>query len=331
MRPMLDSTRTVVAAGLVAAVLMALGTDPALAQRMSHGGGGGGSRGGGGGSSRPSTASRPSTPSRPSAPSRPSGASSGASSRDSRPSINGGNQRTPDRGGSTAGKVSDKRGGNTSNLNNNDRNSNNRGGNNVNVGSGNKNVNINVDNSRNTTVRRNTNVRYNSPPYRYGGRGYSCYHPYYYHPYRPYYWGPTWHPWGFFIATMAVTAVVVSANNQQYHYDNGVYYAPSGSGYAVVAAPVGATVQTIPTSSQTVVVNNTTNNYYYGGTYYEKGAGGYTVVPPTAGTLIENLPEGAEEVKVGDQTYVKYGETYYSPIQKDGKSMYEVVLVEDDN
>ncbi len=45
---------------------------------------------------------------------------------------------------------------------------------------------------------------------------------------------------------------------------------------------------------------------------------------------MDNLPEGGEEVKLGDVTYVKYGETYYQPIQKDGKDMYEVVEVQDD-
>ena len=43
--------------------------------------------------------------------------------------------------------------------------------------------------------------------------------------------------------------------------------------------------------------------------------------------MVENLPEGGEEVTVGDQKYVKFGETYYQPIEKDGKSMYEIVEV----
>lgn len=51
-----------------------------------------------------------------------------------------------------------------------------------------------------------------------------------------------WHPWGFFIATLATTAIIVSVENKKYYYDNGVYYAPSNSGYTVVAAPIGATV-----------------------------------------------------------------------------------------
>lgn len=196
---------------------------------------------------------------------------------------------------------------------------------NINV---NKNRNVNINN-RNTVVRRNTRV-YVRPPYVWGGRRYYCYHPFYYHPYRPYYWGPAWHPWGFFVATLTVTAIVITIENQKYHYEKGVYYVESSGGYTVVQAPVGATIKTLPEGSQTVVVNQTTNNYYYGGTYYTKSDKGYTVVPPTAGTVVENLPEGGEEVKVGDVTYVKYGETYYQPIQQEGKNMYEVVNVEED-
>lgn len=210
-------------------------------------------------------------------------------------------------------------------------------GNKTNINSGNKNVNINVDNSkhvninkRNTVVRHNNYRPYSRPPYRYGGRRYYCHNPYFYHPYRPFYWGPRWHPWGFFIATLATTAIIISIENQQYHYDQGVYYVASNGGYTVVQAPIGATVTTIPKEAQTVVINETTNNYYYGGAYYEKDEKGYKVVPPTAGTVVESLPEGGEEVTIGDQKYVKIGETYYQPIQKDGKDVYEVVEVEEE-
>jgi len=211
-------------------------------------------------------------------------------------------------------------------------------GNKVNIDNSRKNVNINIDNSkdinirnnRNTVVRRNP-VPYRRPPYVWGGFRFYAYHPYYYHPYRPYYWGPVWHPWGFFIAALTATAIVITIENQQYHYDQGVYYVESDGGYTVVQAPVGATIKVLPEGSETVVVNETTNNYYYGGTYYEKSDGGYTVVPPTSGTLVENLPEGGEEVKVGDVTYVKYGETYYQPVQVDGKDMYEVVDVQEES
>jgi Family of unknown function (DUF6515) len=199
--------------------------------------------------------------------------------------------------------------------------------NNVNI---NVNRNVHVQNNRNTVVRRNAYHPYARPPYRYGGNRYYSYHPYYYHPYRPFAWGPAWHPWGFFAATLATTAIIVAVESQQYHYDAGVFYASTNGGYTAVPAPVGAVVTTMPANTQTVVVNETTNNYYYGGTYYEKSDKGYTVVAPTAGTIVESLPEGGEEVTIGDQKYVKFGETYYQPIQQDGKSVYEVATVEPD-
>lgn len=243
-----------------------------------------------------------------------------------RQSINGGSRQMPNR------SVSNRNSGNTNIRNTNvsrDRNTN-ISGNRVNIDNSRTNVNVNVNrnvhvhNNRNTVVVRNPRP-YVRPPYVWGGFRFYAYRPYYYHPYRPFYWGPVWHPWGFFVATLAATAIIISVENQQYHYDQGVYYIESDGGYTVVQAPVGATIKVLPEDSEKVVVNETTNNYYYGGTYYEKSDGGYTVVPPTSGTLVEHLPEGGEEVKIGDVTYVKYGETYYQPVQVDGKNMYEVV------
>jgi len=73
-----------------------------------------------------------------------------------------------------------------------------------------------------------------------------------------------------------------------------------------------------------------TKNYYYGGTFYEKTSAGYKVVAPMAGTVVEHISEGGEEVTIGDMKYVKFGETYFQPIQENGKNMYEVVDVEED-
>lgn len=191
-------------------------------------------------------------------------------------------------------------------------------------------TNIQINNYRYTTVQRNTYRPYTRSPYRYGGHAYYSYHPFYYHAYRPFYWGPTWHPWGFFVARIGFGSIIISLDNQRYYYNNGVYYMPYNTGYTVVQAPYGARINTLPENYQTVIVNGTTNNYYYGGTYYEKSDDGYTVVPPVAGTIVENLPEGGEEVRIGDFTYVKIGETYYQPIQLDGKNVYEVVDVQKD-
>ena len=195
-------------------------------------------------------------------------------------------------------------------------------------------MNINIDNSRNTRVVASSRA-YVRPPYRYGGWGYYCHRPYYYHPYRPFYWGPVWHPWGWFVATLATTAIIVSIDGQnnddnQVYYDNGVYYTKTNGGYEVIQAPVGASVETLPKETEVVKVDETTNNYYYGGAYYEKSEMGYTVVPATAGTIVPHLPEGGEEVKIGEVTYVQFGETYYQPIQVDGQDMYEIVEVREE-
>ena len=93
-------------------------------------------------------------------------------------------------------------------------------------------------------------------------------------------------------------------------------------------AAVGGTVTTIPSGSQPVVVNNVTN-YYYEGAYYETSGTQYRVVAPPAAAVVDSLPEGGEEVKIGNQTYVKIGETYYLPVQVDGKDKYEVTQVEE--
>jgi hypothetical protein len=238
--------------------------------------------------------------------------------------------QTGDKSNGSGGNKTNVSGGNKTSVST--GNKTNVSGNNVNVNNSKNNVNVN--NSKNVNINKSTVVvanprPYPRPPYAYGGHAYYCYHPYAYHPYSPYRWGPVWHPVGFIIATMAATAIIVTVASQQYHYDQGVYYVPASGGYTVVPAPVGATIVTLPPGSQTVVINETTNNYYYGGTYYVKSAQGYTVVQPTAGAVVQNLPEGGKEVKIGEVTYVQVGETYYQPIVKDGKNMYEVVEVKE--
>ncbi|MEM8895149.1 MAG: DUF6515 family protein [Bacteroidota bacterium] len=198
----------------------------------------------------------------------------------------------------------------------------------------NRNVNVRVNN-RNTIVvaGRRPYVR---PPYAYGGFFYYSHYPYFYHPYVYYSWGPYYHPWGFFAATLATTAIVVAIlddnGNQQeteeeYHYENGTYYLKTEEGFVAVQAPVGAQVPEIPKESVEVEIAEKESNYYYAGAFYAENEDGYIVVPATAGTIVPNLPEGGEEVKIGEQTYVQFGETYYLPIQVDGKNMYEIAEV----
>ena len=266
--------------------------------------------------------------------STPSNANRGTSSREVSRGTNKTTDRSTNRSTSREGTRDVKRDGNRDgNRGSGDRGSGDRGsGNRVNVDKSRGDVNINIDNSRNTRVVSSRRA-YSRPPYRYGGWGYYCHRPYFYHPYRPFYWGPVWHPWGWFAATIATTAIIVSisdndqGDDNQVYYDQGVYYVKKDGGYEVIQAPVGATVESLPKETEKVKVDETTNNYYYGGAYYEKSEMGYTVVPAVAGTIVPHLPEGGEEVKIGDVTYVQFGETYYQPIQVDGQDMYEIVEV----
>jgi hypothetical protein len=302
-------------------------------------------------------------------------------------------QSTPDRSGINNNNSGNRTNSvsNSGNKTNNVGSNNNRTNINNSTNNSNNNVNINIDNSKNVHVNnnRNTVVRpnyrpYPRPPYVYGGFHYRCYNPYYFHPYQPFIWGPMWHPWGFFITTLTVTAILISVDNiepptyldmamvpaygmddyasvleskmhgpffssyadiptynngqdnlfetpvaDEYWYDQGVFYLKADGGYTVVSAPIGAKIKTLPSGYETITLDDNTKNYYYGGAFYEKTSAGYTVVAPTAGSVVSNVSEGGEEVKLGDVTYVKLGETYYQPIQLNGKNMYEVVAVEE--
>ena len=171
-------------------------------------------------------------------------------------------------------------------------------------------------------VIRNENVYHN------GGRdgfGYGS-RPYYYHPYHPYVWGRFWHPFGFFAATLTADAIMFNWNNQQYYYDEGVYYQPSGNGYAVVAPPVGAVVSYLPTGYITVMVGDDTY-YYYGGAFYISQGGSFRVVPAPPGAVVYEIPEGATDQVINGVDYILYNNTYYEPISQNGQDAYEVVQV----
>ena len=168
----------------------------------------------------------------------------------------------------------------------------------------------------------NNNVRVNNSRHYYNGR--RGYHSYHYHGYRGYHYGPHWHPWGFFLTTMAVTAIIVSVNNTPYYYDQGVYYTQSTGGYTVVNAPTNIVVNTLPEGVETIQLNDSTY-YYFGGAFYIKENGKYKVIEAPDGAVVTNIPEGGEEVDIEGSKYVVYNTTYYLPFSQNGKDMYQVV------
>lgn len=149
-------------------------------------------------------------------------------------------------------------------------------------------------------------------------------HPYYYHPYRPYYWGPHWHPLGFFLTSLAADAIWFNFNGQRYWYDDGCYYLPGNGGYSVVPPPVGAVVPSLPDGYETTMVGNDTY-YYFGGAFYMQTDQGFEVVAAPPGAVITQLPVGAVDQQVNGQDLLVYNNVYYMPISQDGQDAYEVV------
>ncbi|HEY4063500.1 MAG TPA: DUF6515 family protein [Puia sp.] len=291
MKALFNNNRFIITAFLLA-VAGILSTGQGMAQRFNHGGGG--NRGGGAPPPRPAAmpaqrpmsapAQRPVSP----APSRQAEVRPVAAPVENR-TINGGSR----------------------NFGNHDFNRN-----------ANANVHENVTVHQNVDVHQHVTVRDHENVYHTGG--YRGIHPYYYHPYRPSYWGPHWHPFGFFLSSLAADAVMISIANQRYYYEDGVYYEPSNGGYSVVPPPVGAVVSFLPQGYETTMVGNDTY-YYYGGAFYINNGQGYQVVDAPPGAVIVQLPVGAQEQQINGDTYLVYNNAYYQPISQDGEDAYEVV------
>ena len=175
----------------------------------------------------------------------------------------------------------------------------------------------NVTVQHNVTVHENVNVYHNH---------YQPEHAYAYHPFHPYYWGHNWHPPGYFAASLATDAFLLSIANRQYYYDEGVYYQPSEGGYSVVPAPIGAMVSSLPPGYETTMVGND-YYYYYGGAFYINTGNAYQVVQAPYGAVVTQIPDGAIQQDINGQTYIVYNNTYYQPVSQNGTDAYEVVQV----
>ena len=77
--------------------------------------------------------------------------------------------------------------------------------------------------------------------------------------------------------------------NQQYYYDEGVFYQPSSGGYSVVAAPIGATV-VLCLPAMKLPWWEMILTYYYGGVFYIYTGSGYQVVAAPIGAVVTQIP-----------------------------------------
>jgi hypothetical protein len=189
------------------------------------------------------------------------------------------------------------------------------------------------------------------PPFMWGGMSVFMFRPFFFFPFAPMFWGPMWHPWGFHAPMPPPQSQVVNVRNEtnvfnetnvtnitnvtnvvnEFQYFEGVFYQKDDEGYVVVPAPLGASVKSIPDNYEKVEVGENEFHYYWGGAFYEKKGNEFIVVAPTAGALVSNISEGGEEVKLGEKVMYRFGETYYMPVQVDGKNMYEIVFLEYDD
>ena len=235
------------------------------------------------------------------------------------------------RSGNNTNVGSNNRGGNNTNVGNrngNNTNVGNRGNNNtINRGGNNVNVNVNrnvaVVNNRNTVVRRNT-FMVMRPPMVCCGFRVVAFRPFFFHPFVPFVWGPMWHPWGFFVATMAMTAIIVSfADADLPPVMNSSEYFVNVSGNALQLNPnmrSGPNMAYEDEAPQRNPIMADDEVYYYDeGVFYLKEEEGYTVVAGPIGALVKKLPDGFETVNLDEAGTVKnyyYGGTFYEKVSK---------------
>ena len=165
--------------------------------------------------------------------------------------------------------------------------------------------------------------------YHGGHHGHHHYHPHmHFHGFHVGFWPHPhfWHPIGFFLTALTVTAIVVSVNDRNYHYDQGVYYVKEGDGYKAVNAPIGAKIPDLPDDTQETKVGSKTF-YYYMGTFYVEKADGYAVAEAPKGAVVSYLPDGHTTKDIDGKTYYVYGDVYYQAKMVDGGTAYAVVKV----
>ena len=130
------------------------------------------------------------------------------------------------------------------------------------------------------------------------------------------------------MASLGLAALSLSFNDQQYRYDQGVYYSAYQGGYRAVYAPVGLFINQLPIGYTNVNLGDY-DYFYYAGVFYVSEGNGFVVVVAPPGAVVYQLPAGCVEVTMGDITYLRYNNTLFQPIAINGEKAYEVVAEED--
>jgi hypothetical protein len=127
-------------------------------------------------------------------------------------------------------------------------------------------------------------------------------------------------------APLAAVPIYVSGPPYYYYYDNGVYYAPQGSGYAVVDPPAGVVVPTAPPGCSESSPSGDGKYMNCGGTYYSSVPKGYQVIAPPVGSTVNAVPAGAQKETVNGVTYyMTTDHIFYRPFFSGSAVIYQVV------
>ena len=135
-----------------------------------------------------------------------------------------------------------------------------------------------------------------------------------------------------------------------YYFSDGLYYQYNNDQYTVVEPPVGASVNTLPSKAQSIVIDGQQyyelNGVYYspitkddGTTAYEvvgkdgqlnTGATGAASVMPKIGDIVGQLPADCKKVKLNGSTfYVSVDGIYYQEAKDDnGNKVYKIVAMD---
>jgi hypothetical protein len=136
-----------------------------------------------------------------------------------------------------------------------------------------------------------------------------------------------WHPWGFFMVTLATTAIIVSIVDNDlpdYPVAASMYIPGAGYGPADVQAfhsgPGWTQTENEKVPGPEALAGD---EYWYDeGVFYLKSEEGYTAVAGPIGAVVSKIPSGFETVKLDEGTVnYYYGGTFY---KKDPKG-YKVV------
>lgn len=114
-----------------------------------------------------------------------------------------------------------------------------------------------------------------------------------------------------------------------YYLYDGIYYRNFNGNYAMVPAPIGHRVRSLPKGYEQFYMDSIPYYYYYGSFYMLKGKK-YEVVPAPVGAMVEHIPYGYEKVVTKGETYYIGNGVQYKVVLQNDEIWYKVVKSEGD-